>query len=262
MTAPRLPFDRPSADRRRILVLGGTTEGYALAEALVAADRWDPVSSLAGRTATPRPPAGTLRVGGFGGPEGLARYLTAEGIAAVIDATHPFASRMGWNAATACAATGVPLLRLERPRWVPGDGDAWTLVPDWEAAVTALRTLGARRVLLAIGRQEVAPFAGLEAVWMLIRSVQAPDPMPPFAQAEVLLARGPFTQEDEAALLRDRRIDTIVCKNSGGVTDAKLAAARSLGVRVVMRDRPTRPDTATAATVAEALAWVARSETA
>jgi precorrin-6A/cobalt-precorrin-6A reductase len=244
-------------DRPRVLILGGTTEGYALADALVADGRWDPISSLAGRTANPRAPAGDMRVGGFGGPEGLARWLTDEGIAAVIDATHPFASRMGWNAATACAETGVPLLRLERPRWEPRDDDAWTLVADWDAALDALRALAARRVLLAVGRQEVAPFAALPDVWMLIRSVQSPDPMPPFARAEVLLARGPFSLDSETALLRDRAIDTIVCKNSGGATDTKLAAARALGVRVVMRDRPRRPETATVATVDEAVGWLA-----
>ncbi|SDE17031.1 cobalt-precorrin-6A reductase [Rhodospira trueperi] len=248
-----------TADRPRVLILGGTTEGYALAEALVADGRWDPVSSLAGRTANPRPPAGDMRVGGFGGPEGLARWLTDQGIAAVIDATHPFARRMGWNAATACADTGVPLLRLERPKWVPRDGDAWTLVPDWDAAVDALRTLRAQRVLLAVGRQEVAPFAVLPDVWMLIRSVQAPDPMPPFTHAELLLARGPFSLEDETALLRDQRIDTIVCKNSGGATESKLAAARALGVRVVMRDRPRRPETVTVATVDAATGWLDRA---
>ena len=245
-------------DRPRVLILGGTTEGYALADALVADGRWSPVSSLAGRTANPRPPAGAMRVGGFGGPEGLARWLGDEGIAAVIDATHPFASRMGRNAATACAETRVPLLRLERPRWMPGPEDDWTLVADWDDAVAALRALSARRVLLAVGRQEVAPFAVLPDVWMLIRSVQAPDPMPPFAQAEVLQARGPFRLESETALLRDRAIDTIVCKNSGGATDAKLAAARTLGVRVVMRDRPPRPETMAVATVDAALEWLER----
>ncbi|MBB4286071.1 cobalt-precorrin-6A reductase [Roseospira goensis] len=250
MPAPKTP------DRPRVLILGGTTEGYALAETLAAGGRWAPVSSLAGRTANPRPPAGAMRVGGFGGPEGLTRWLIDEGIAAVIDATHPFASRMGWNAATACADSGVPLLRLERPKWQPGPGDAWTLVGDWDGAVEALRETGARRVLLAVGRQEVAPFAVLSDVWMLIRSVQAPEPMPPFARAEVRLARGPFSLADETALLRDRAIDTIVCKNSGGATDAKLTAARALGVRVVMRDRPRRPETATVPTVVAAAEWL------
>jgi len=252
-----MPAHKTAPDQRsRVLILGGTTEGYALAEALAGHARWAPVSSLAGRTANPRPPAGEMRVGGFGGPEGLARWLAENGIAAVIDATHPFARQMGWNAATACDSTKVPLLRLERPKWVPGADDAWTLVPDWDTAMSALNRLGARRVLLALGRQEVAPFAALEDVWFLVRSVQAPDPMPPFAQAELLLARGPFSLDSETALLSERSIDTIVCKNSGGATESKLAAARTLGVWVVMRDRPERPNTATVASVAEAVAWL------
>lgn len=247
-------------DRAPVLILGGTTEGYALAEALEAHARWRPVSSLAGRTGRPRPPVGEMRVGGFGGPEGLARYLAEADIAAVIDATHPFAARMGWNAAEGCAAAGVPLLRLERPAWRPVTGDRWVGVPDWGGAVVALRDMGAHRVLLALGRQDLAPFAVLPRTWFLIRSVEAPDPMPPFAAAEVLLARGPFTLEDETALLRDRAIDAIVCKNSGGTaTDAKLTAARMLGVRVVMRDRPPRPaGVPVVASVPEALGWLDR----
>jgi len=151
----------------------------------------------------------------------------------------------------------VSLLRLERPAWLPGPGDRWHEVAEWSEAVE-LVAREARRVLLAIGRQELAPFAGIEPVWFLIRSVEAPDPMPPFRQAELLLARGPFDLAGERALLVDRRIDTIVCKNSGGTaTDAKLAAAREAGIRVVMQRRPRRPELPTVASVAEALAWLA-----
>jgi precorrin-6A/cobalt-precorrin-6A reductase len=239
-----------------VLILGGTTEGYALAGALAPRPGLRVLSSLAGRTASPRVPPGELRIGGFGGPAGLAAYLHAERIAAVIDATHPFAARMGWNAAAACGNAGVPLLRLERPAWTPVPGDCWDEVDDWEEA--ARRIAGrSRRVLLALGRQELAPFAGLDLVWFLIRSVDAPDPMPPFAQAEVTLARGPFTLEDERRLLRTHTIDTLVCKNSGGTaTDAKLAVARELGVRVVMRRRPARPAVPTVGTVGAAVGWV------
>ncbi|CAH2601116.1 Precorrin-6A reductase [Rhodovastum atsumiense] len=239
-----------------VLILGGTTEGYALAAALADRPGMRVVSSLAGRTANPRHPAGELRVGGFGGPDALAEWLRRERIGAVIDATHPFASRMGWNAAAACAAAAIPLLRLERPAWQPGPGDRWQEVPDWAEAASRVGAT-ARHVLLALGRQELAPFAGLDHVRFLIRSVDPPDPMPPFAQAELLLARGPFTEADEVALLQGRGIDTIVCKNSGGTaTDAKLAAARRLGVRVIMRQRPPRPDLHTVATVAAAFEWV------
>lgn len=240
---------------RNILILGGTAEAYVLADALALRPGLQVISSLAGRTGTPRLPTGEVRVGGFGGVPGLVAYLRDTAIDAVVDCTHPFASRMGWNAAEACAAAAVPLLRLERPAWVRQDGDVWDEVEDWAKAV-ALVSARSRRVLLAVGRQDVAPFAGLEGVWFLIRSVEAPDPMPPFAQAEILLSRGPFSETAERDLLTARRIDTIVCKNSGGPTDAKLAAARALGVRVVMMRRPPRPQTARAATVVEALDWL------
>ena len=245
-------------DTQAVLILGGTTEGYALAEALAPRPSLLVISSLAGRTASPRSPPGELRIGGFGGAAGLATYLRAGRIAAVIDATHPFAARMGWNAAEACRDAGIPLLRLERPAWNPAPGDCWDEVDDWDEA-TSLLAGRARRVLLALGRQELAPFAALDQVWFLIRSVDAPDPMPPFARALVTLGRGPFTLADELDLLRTHGIDTLVCKNSGGTaTDAKLEAARALGVHVVMRRRPARPSVDTVATVAAAVAWVGR----
>jgi precorrin-6A/cobalt-precorrin-6A reductase len=245
----------PDADPG-LLVLGGTTEGYALAATLAGQAGLRVISSLAGRTANPRLPAGACRIGGFGGPEGLVAYLCAAHIAAVVDATHPFASRMGWNAAAACAATGTRLLRLERPAWQPGPGDRWHPVADWDEAADVVGRI-ARHALLALGRQEIAAFAPLDHVRFLIRTVDPPDPMPAFAQAELLLGRGPFQEDEEYKLLQSRRIDAVVCKNSGGTaTDGKLAAARRLGIPVVMRRRPPRPDTPRAATVAEAIAWV------
>jgi precorrin-6A/cobalt-precorrin-6A reductase len=239
-----------------LLILGGTTEGYALAASLGGRDGLRVISSLAGRTVNPRLPAGETRIGGFGGPEGLAAYLRESRIGAVVDATHPFASRMGWNAAAACAATDTKLLRLERPAWQAGPGDRWHEVADWDDAATLVGRI-ARHALLALGRQEIAAFAPLDHVRFLIRTVDAPDPMPPFARAALLLARGPFQKDEEYALLQSRRIDTVVCKNSGGTaTDGKLAAARRLAIPVVMRRRPPRPDTQVAASVAEAVAWV------
>lgn len=243
---------------RTILILGGIAEAYALAQELSARPGLRVVSSLAGRTGAPRLPAGELRIGGFGGPEGLAAYVRDQSVDAVVDCTHPFAARMGWTAAAGCAAAGVPLLRLERPAWERQAGDRWDEVGDWDQAVTVVAA-HSRRVLLAVGRQELAPFAALDRVWFLIRSVETPDPLPAFANAEILLARGPFTLADERQLLRDRAIDTIVCKNSGGPTDAKLAAARALGLRVVIKARPPRPDTPTVATVAAAVRWLGGS---
>ena len=237
------------------LILGGTTEGYALAQTLT--DAGCPViSSLAGRTANPRLPVGDVRIGGFGGIEGLHNYLTENRIEAVIDATHPFASRMGWNAQAACQQAMIPLLRLERPAWEARDGDQWEPVQTWEQAVEAVRRQS-RRVLMTIGRQELQHFTPLADTWFLIRSVDAPNPMPPFAQAHVVLARGPFRLEDERTLLTTHAIDTIVCKNSGGsATDAKLTAARDLGIRVVILQRPPRPPTERVASTVEAVTWI------
>jgi precorrin-6A/cobalt-precorrin-6A reductase len=239
-----------------VLILGGTTEAYELASAL--ADRRDirVISSLAGRTTNPRLPCGEVRIGGFGGADGLAAYLHEHRLEAVIDATHPFSAAMGWNAVAACQKAGVALLRIERPAWQPGAGDDWFAVDDWTEAADVLARR-ARRVLLAVGRRDLAPFSRLDDIWFLIRSVEAPVPMPPFRQAELMLARGPFTFAAEFDLLRSQRIDTILCKNSGGdATAAKLVAARTMGVRVVMRRRPPRPDLPTVATADEAAVWL------
>ncbi|MBK1633062.1 cobalt-precorrin-6A reductase [Thiohalocapsa halophila] len=240
-----------------ILILGGTSEGYALAEALAPQPSLRVVTSLAGRTPQPRRPVGELRSGGFGGADGLAAYLAGERVAAVIDATHPFAATMGAHAAQACAQLGVPLLRLERPAWTPEPGDRWEQVSDWYGAVFALRMLGVRRVLLALGRRELSPFAMLDDVWFLVRCVSRPDPLPAFAHAELLLDRGPFELDGERALLARHGIDCIVCKNSGGAASAaKLQAARERGIPVVMRERPPRPALPTAPDVAAAVQWL------
>lgn len=241
----------------RVLLLGGTSEGYALADLLVAQGRWQVISSLAGRTEQPRLPAGETRIGGFGGVAGLTAWLRAHAIRAVIDATHPYAATIGWHAAAACAATGVPLVRLERPPWRAQPGDRWYEVADWTQAVTLVRQLGLRRVFLALGRQELAPFAALSEVWWLIRCVTPPQV--PFTAAEVLLARGPFTLAEERALLEHYRIEAIVCKNSGGAaTVAKLRAARERGIPVIVRQRPPRPATAVVTTSEAACAWLAQ----
>lgn len=242
--------------QKTVLILGGTGEGIALAEALVTLPGLRIVSSLAGRVANPRLPPGDVRIGGFGGVEGLAAYLIDNRIAAVIDATHPFARRMGWNAANAAADTHIPLLRFERQAWVPQAGDRWHEVDDWDEAVAVLRR-SAKRVFLALGRQELAPFTALEGISFVIRSVEPPDAGMAFADAEIVLARGPFRLEDERALLTSRRIDFIVCKNSGGnATDAKLQAARELGIEVIMQRRPKRPDLPKVASIAAAVDWV------
>jgi precorrin-6A/cobalt-precorrin-6A reductase len=241
----------------RVLVLGGSTESSALAARLCAAGGVAVTTSLAGRTASPSALPGEVRIGGFGGSAGLARWLEAERVEAVVDATHPFTGRMPWNAAEACAAQGVPRLRLRRPGWAPEAGDRWTVAADMKTAVAVVAAMPARRVFLTIGRQQLEEFAGLEHVWFLVRSIEPPDPMP-LHQAEVLLSRGPFALAGEEELMRSRRIEAVVTKNSGGsAAAAKLTAARRLGIPVVMVARPPAPPGPCVATVDDALSWLA-----
>lgn len=232
-----------------MLILGGTAEAAALARAL---EGVEVVTSLAGRTRAPAALPGRVRVGGFGGAQGLAAYLEAEGIDALIDATHPFAARISANAAEAVRLRPTPRLMLVRPEWTPQPGDRWTLVPSIAAAAGAVPE-GAR-AFLAIGRQELAPFAARADAWFLIRSVEPPDgPLPP--HHAVVTGRGPFRVEDEAALLTSHRIRVLVAKNSGG-DDAKLVAARRLGLPVVLVERPAPPPGERVGTVDEAVNWV------
>lgn len=242
--------------RPSLLLLAGTGEATALAGRLAGSGAVDVVASLAGRTRRPAPLPCPVRTGGFGGAEGLAAELRAGGYALLIDATHPFAGRMPRHAARAAAAAGIPRLRLVRPPWRPGPGDDWVAVADVAAAAAALGKLGARRVLLTVGRQELAAFAGVTAA-LVIRSIDPPN-RAVVPRAAVVLARPPFSVAGEMALLREHAVDTLVTRNSGGAATApKLAAARATGVRVVMIERPAPPPGPTAATVDAALAWVA-----
>lgn len=237
-----------------ILVLGGTAEARELAAALHARDV--PVtSSLAGRVSRPRLPAGEVRIGGFGGPDALAHWLVEHEARAVVDATHPFAERISASAARACAQTGMPLLRLERPGWRERPGDRWTWVEDLGAAAAAIPRLGTR-VLLTTGRQGLAAFASVAGAWFLVRCVDPPEPpLPP--RHELLLDRGPYTLAGERTLIDAHAIDLVVTKDSGGEhTVAKLDAARERGLPVVVVRRPPRPaGVASVAEVAGAFAW-------
>ncbi|MFJ9020593.1 cobalt-precorrin-6A reductase [Streptomyces sp. NPDC102259] len=225
-----------------VLILGGTTEARRLAE-LLAADARPGIrvtTSLAGRVAAPRLPPGEVRVGGFGGAGGLAAWLGGHGVDALVDATHPFAGTVSRNAAKAAADTGVPLLALRRPGWVPVAGDAWHEAASLTEAAELLPSLG-RRVFLTTGRLGLAAFAALDDLWFLVRSVDAPEAPAP-SRMEVLLDRGPFTFDGERELLCRHRIDVLVTKDSGGAATApKLAAARAAGLPVVVVRRPPTP---------------------
>jgi precorrin-6A/cobalt-precorrin-6A reductase len=265
----------------RILILGGTGEARQLAAALTAAGA-DVISSLAGRVSRPRLPEGPVRIGGFGGVDGLAEFLAAERITHVVDATHPFAATITDHAAKAAARGGVPLVVLCRPEWEAAP--SWDVVPGIDAAAVAVRRWPGEAVFLTTGRRDLGAFAADHAHSFLVRAVDPPAPvtgdsvtgdgvtgdgvtgdsadggdaalLPP--RMTLILSRGPYTVEGETALMRENGIGLLVTKNSGGpMTEAKLQAARDLGVQVVMVRRPPLPHgVAMVPTVSDALAWL------
>lgn len=238
----------------RVLLLGGTGEARELA--LLLHPGVTVVSSLAGRVPDPALPVGRVRVGGFGGAGGLREWLAGNGIDAVVDATHPFAATITANAAQACAELGMPHLVLHRPAWDPGP--AQIVDSDTRAADLVARQ-GYARVFLTTGRSGAAAFRHSDA-WFLIRVVTAPDGADLPRRYRLIHSRGPYRYDDEAALLREHRIDALVTKNSGGaLTRAKLDAAADLGVAVVMIDRPPLPTGVQMVdSVGAAEAWVTR----
>ncbi len=235
----------------RILILGGTAEARLLAACLEDDARYLPLTSLAGVTARPSKIAGEVRSGGFGGVEGLRGFISQESIALIVDAAHPFAAQISAYAAKAGAQAGVRVLRLERPPWEQQSGDDWINVADIDEAARAMPE-GAR-VLLTIGRQEVAPFFEREDIHVMARMIEPPQVHVP-AHAQILLARPPFTLEQECALMKEQRITVLVTKNSGGdATFAKIGAALSLGLPVIMIARPEKPPLDTAPGVEDML---------
>ena len=212
--------------------------------------------SLAGRVARPKRQPLPMRVGGFGGASGFQTYLQQHGVTHVIDATHPFAGQMSRNAIGACQNSGVPLVALTRPPWAKQPGDTWQNVPDIDGAVTALRC-SAARVLLAVGRMHLAAFAPNPQHSYLLRLVDPPERALPFPQAEVVVDRGPFTVDGDLALMRAHRTELVVSKNSGGTgAEAKIIAARTLGLPVIMIDRPAIPARMEVGSVGAVVEWL------
>jgi precorrin-6A/cobalt-precorrin-6A reductase len=231
---------KPTRSRSpRVLILGGTSEASELAAQLATRADLTVISSLAGRVSEPRLPAGIVRVGGFGGVAGLISYLVDEDIELVIDATHPFASKISGSAELACHTLSVPLIALERPPWEPKERDFWRCVPDVQAAASMVNHK-CNRVLLAIGRQELGAFSNCDDAWFLVRAIDEPSERLP-ANSKLILKRGPFHLKDEMQMLRSESIGLIVSKNSGGAaTYSKIEAARELQIPVVMIDRPRK----------------------
>lgn len=242
--------------RRRVLVLGGTTEARELARRLTTNPQVEVTSSLAGRVRDPLLPEGEVRVGGFGGEAGLARWLAEQSIDRVIDATHPFAATISSHAARAAAQVHVPLLVLRRSAWVAGPGDRWHEVGSLQEAAAILPSVG-RRPLLTTGRQGVDAFAHLDDLAFVVRTVDPPEvPLP--RRHTLLLDRGPYALAGELDLMTRHGIDVLVTKNSGGrATAAKLEAAQRLGIPVVMVSRPALPEGAPVVHTVEAvLSWL------
>jgi precorrin-6A/cobalt-precorrin-6A reductase len=239
----------------RALLLGGTGDANALAQALVHA-RVDAIYSYAGRTQIPLPHALPTRIGGFGGASGLADFIRQEKITHVIDATHPFAAEMSRHAVVACAATNTQLIALERAPWVRLPDDNWIDVAEIDAAVAALPDAPAR-VFLAIGRQHIAPFAAKPQHAYTLRFVDAVDGKLALPNADVIVSRGPFTPQGDRDLMTSRRINLLVARNSGGNgARAKIDAARELGIPVIMIARPVLPERPRVESVEAVMAWL------
>ena len=241
---------------RRILILGGTAEARQLAGKLAGRDDLSVTLSLAGRTASPAPQPVPVRIGGFGGAEGLAVYLKAERLDALIDATHPYAAIIAANAAKAAVSAGVKLLALRRAPWMPVAGDRWTPADTLSEAIEKIGS-EPRRVFLALGRKDLAAFEAAPQHDYLIRSVDPVDPPLKLPRAEYIESRGPFTEANDRALMERHRTEIVVAKNSGGdFTYGKIAAARALGLDVVMLHRPSLPHVASVESVDDAVRWI------
>lgn len=237
-----------------LLLLAGTGEVPQIAKAL--ADKGVPaVASLAGVTRSPRATGLPTRHGGFGGEAGFRDYLRSEGITAVLDATHPFAHQISARSARVCKEVGLPYCQLLRAEWTPEEGDDWTFLDNEAEAADHIRV--GSIVFLATGRQTLDRFGNLSQCRLICRQIDPPDRPFPFPNGEFLVGRPPFSVEDEIQLFSQLGVDWLVVKNAGGAAPrTKLIAARQLGIRVAMINRPPQPDAPRVSTVAEALAWV------
>jgi precorrin-6A/cobalt-precorrin-6A reductase len=241
---------------KSVLILGGTGDASQLVAKASRISGIKIITSLAGRTQNPLALDGNIRIGGFGGSEGLAEYLRTNKIDILIDATHPYAANISFNAAIAASMYGIPHLMFIRPTWEKLPGDNWIEVDNVEAAAKVLPNF-AKRVFLTVGRQQLAPFATLENIWFLMRLIDPPSSDALIPGGEILCSRGPFILEDERSLLKDYQIDTVVSKNSGGdATMGKITAARELNLKVVMVRRPSTPSCEKVDSIDGAMEWL------
>lgn len=243
------------------LILGGTGDARHIADRLVTLHGNDlrVITSLAGRTSSPRQPQGEIREGGFGGTEGLAAYLREASVDVLVDATHPYAAQISEHAVKATSITNIPLLQFSRPEWIKEPDDNWLHVPNITAAAAAL-SQHATRALITTGIQNLNAFSAVSGAKLLVRLLEQPKAEIPINDAEIVIGRPPYTFDGELALFQLLGIDTLVTKNAGGdATRAKIDAARVLGLRVIMIDRPTLPNINTYSDIAGIITQVSRT---
>ncbi len=246
---------------RTIVILGGTTEARKLADQLAdtLGDSLRVITSLAGRTQNPKLPKGEIRTGGFGGADGLAAYLKEINADLLVDATHPYAAQISVHAAEAAISAAVPRLMLDRPAWQAQPGDRWIHVPDIARAVSEI-SRKSDACLITTGINDLAAFAPIITTKLFVRLIEAPSKPLPITDAEVVIGKPPYRKDEEIALMRLLGIDLMVTKNAGGDgTYAKLEAARALGIKVIMIDRPAVPDGGTLGSVEETIAAIRKS---
>ena len=232
-------------DGKNILILGGTGDAISIAEKLSLIKNYKIITSLAGVTQKPRLPIGKTHIGGFGGREGLVNFLEANKINLIVDATHPFSTQIKENAIFASNELFVPIIHFVRDQWKMEIGDKWHMVDNLPEASNKLRELSSTRklkVFLTVGRKGLADFADILNSKFVIRSIEKPLALGGFSRAEWIEGRGPFSFDNELKLLQQEQIDIIVTKNSGGLSGkAKLLAARTLGLPVIVVRQPPRP---------------------
>jgi len=225
----------------KLLLLGGTADGRCLAEVLHQ-HNINITYSIAGLVRMPQVACHVVS-GGFSALGGLEHFIVEEKINAIVDATHPYAQNISIKAASAAKACHIPYWRFHRQEWQAQAEDDWLFVNHWQAALPVLAKK--RSILLTAGQfeQELIDHLGNHSQQQqLLRTAVAPKAVLP-PTMKWLKAIGPFVYKDELALMQAHKIDALVSKNSGGdSTVAKLQAARTLAVPVIMLQRPSLPN--------------------
>ena len=241
---------------QNLLILGGTSEATHLSK-LVAVAKINATLSFAGRVKRTKPQPIPIRVGGFGGPEGLCDYIVQNKITHVIDATHPFAEQISWNTFKACTDLRIPFAALTRNPWVEEPGDNWKNVDSVKAAAIMLKSYKPRTVFLAIGRIQVPEFKIAQQHKYILRLVDPFEGSLPLKNAHTIISRGPFEVSHDIKLMSENEVNIIICKNSGGTgAVSKLLAGRRLKLPVIMINRPKLPERTTFHSPTEIVEWL------